>query len=583
MIDYSTEQKEFLISIGKVVLHACPGSGKTTVVARKMIDYLQHWDRPHQGIAALSFTNVASDEIKQQSIELLPEGVSIDTPHFVGTLDSFINHYIFLRFGYLFNEASHRPKIVTKQIVNSYPFWGRECRGKCLSKIEEFEWNADGSLTKNGQMIQCKGKGNHDPQCIQFKKKMISKGQFFQAEVAGLSGILLEMYPEIAKCIASRFPVIILDEAQDSSREQMHIIDLLCKAGLESIFIVGDPDQAIYEWRNADAKCFLEKMNDPEWIHLSLTENRRSSQLICNATHVFSDTYKNKIANKAIGLWADYSKKPILFLYDKNITEGVIIHKYIEECSKSQISLSPDSVAVVTRASVKGENEINNLWKTETTEYLALASFEWTAGNRTKAYLYCEKALFQLSIKDINDIDVSIEYEVSKKMPYSIWRQFVVSILMNLPSANESCCDWLKLCRETIKDALKDDRSVLLKDVKVEEEIKIKTRDKNVKDFDKRPVKTFFKAVTPKEYLYSSIHGVKGKTFDALMLYVPPVRGGNTLTSKFLATGNTDNELMRIAYVAMTRPRKLLVIAMPNRKEDLSIRFPKDVWEYIEL
>ena len=90
MFDFTTEQVEFLESSGKVVLHACPGSGKTTIVARKLANYLQCWNRPHQGIAVLSFTNVASDEIRHQATEMLPEGYCVDDPHFIGTLDSFI-------------------------------------------------------------------------------------------------------------------------------------------------------------------------------------------------------------------------------------------------------------------------------------------------------------------------------------------------------------------------------------------------------------------------------------------------------------------------------------------------------------
>lgn len=104
MFDFTTEQVEFLESSGKVVLHACPGSGKTTIVARKLANYLQCWNRPHQGIAVLSFTNVASDEIRHQATEMLPEGYCVDDPHFIGTLDSFIDNFIFLRFGYLLQK-----------------------------------------------------------------------------------------------------------------------------------------------------------------------------------------------------------------------------------------------------------------------------------------------------------------------------------------------------------------------------------------------------------------------------------------------------------------------------------------------
>jgi ATP-dependent exoDNAse (exonuclease V) beta subunit len=41
-----------------------------------------------------------------------------------------------------------------------------------------------------------------------------------------------------------------------------------------------------------------------------------------------------------------------------------------------------------------------------------------------------------------------------------------------------------------------------------------------------------------------------------------------------------EKELMRIAYVAMTRPRKLLVVAMPNTNMKEYIRFPKEKWDY---
>lgn len=311
MFDFTTEQVEFLESSGKVVLHACPGSGKTTIVARKLANYLQCWNRPHQGIAVLSFTNVASDEIRHQATEMLPEGYCVDDPHFIGTLDSFIDNFIFLRFGYLLQKKPKRPVITSPDVVNSYQFWRKSCYTNCLSHIGDFRWNSNGKLTKNGKDIICTGTQQYAPPCIQFKKRLLEKGLFFQDEVSGLACILLERYPEIAKSIALRFPVIILDEAQDTSEEQMRILDLLCAAGLESMYIVGDPDQAIYEWRNANPESFLEKMHDSEWTQLVLSENFRSSQMICNATYIFSDTNKDKKANNASGPFATYNR-PII-------------------------------------------------------------------------------------------------------------------------------------------------------------------------------------------------------------------------------------------------------------------------------
>lgn len=582
MPDFTTEQIAFLKSSGKVVLHACPGSGKTTVVAQKMIDYLQHWSRPHQGIAVLSFTNVASDEIDRQAAEILPKGYSIDTTHFVGTLDSFIDNYIFLRFGYLILESPKRPIITSPDIINSYKYWRGECYKKCLTRIGDFRWSSNGILTINGSPITCEGKGQFGPPCVQFKKRLLKKGIFFQDEVAGLACILLERYPEVAKCIASRFPVIILDEAQDTSQEQMQILDLLCAAGLESIYIIGDPDQSIYEWRNANPESFLEKMHDSDWTQLFLTKNFRSSQLICNATHVFSDIYKDKAANIASGSCAAYTKKPTLFLYKKDTTEESIIQRFEEECAACNITISPDKVAVVKRGRIHADKCVRDLWKTTETELLARASYEWMSGNRRKAFSYCEKALFQLTIKESKDIDISIEHEISKIMQYSQWRQFVIETLISLPSAMERCDQWVTNCKSVLSETLVGHNMTLLNGASIADAIKIKTRDKDITNFRKEPIKKYFEVKSQYKYTYSSVHGVKGETFDALLLLIQGTRG-NTLTPAFLVNGETDTELMRIAYVAMTRPRKLLVIAMPKSVVKLSIRFPQNVWDYVEL
>ena len=69
----------------------------------------------------------------------------------------------------------------------------------------------------------------------------------------------------LAKAIVERFPVIIIDEAQDISEEQMAVFDLLTEAGIKSIFLVGDPDQAIYEWRNTSPECFKKKIGADSW------------------------------------------------------------------------------------------------------------------------------------------------------------------------------------------------------------------------------------------------------------------------------------------------------------------------------
>lgn len=100
---------------------------------------------------------------------------------------------------------------------------------------------------------------------------LLKKNIIFQNEVASFAYSLLKEYPIIATAIVERFPVIIIDEAQDTSDEQMAVFDLLTDAGIQSIFLVGDPDQAIYEWRNANPECFKKKMELDTWKLIELT------------------------------------------------------------------------------------------------------------------------------------------------------------------------------------------------------------------------------------------------------------------------------------------------------------------------
>ena len=70
----------------------------------------------------------------------------IGSPHFVGTLDSFINNYAFLRFGYLMNnDTRKRPTIIFENNRHIYSK-NKDCY-KC--NINEFHWGT-AKLLKNG-------------------------------------------------------------------------------------------------------------------------------------------------------------------------------------------------------------------------------------------------------------------------------------------------------------------------------------------------------------------------------------------------------------------------------------------------
>lgn len=346
MEELTREQLSFLKAEGRVIVRACPGSGKTYSVATKILAYLDNWDRYHQGVAVLSFTNVASEEIYKKAL-LLNKGIGkLDYPHYIGTVDSFINEFIVLRYGYLKTHDKVRPIIALSDNWKlPYRYWRTECYRKgCVDNIEKFQCGIDNKFYKEKEVVDCElhGKSRLLP-CQQYKEMLTKKNIIFQNEVASFAYRLLNEYPMIATAIVERFPVIIIDEAQDTSEEQMAVFDLLTEAGIKSIFLVGDPDQAIYEWRNASPEYFKKKIGAESWDCIELTGNFRSSQHICNATSWFSATLQGQRTNEAVGDYKDESQKPILLLTNGN-TETEVIDFFLEKCRSMEIEIKSDKI-----------------------------------------------------------------------------------------------------------------------------------------------------------------------------------------------------------------------------------------------
>ena len=112
-------------------------------------------------------------------------------------------------------------------------------------------------------------------------------------------------------------------------------------------------------------------------------------------------------------------------------------------------------------------------------------------------------------------------------------------------------------------------------------EIKIKTRDSKYKDFNQQPIKSFYATSFETDYLSSTIHAVKGRTFDAVLLLI---QSRGKLTSNMINTKPIESEEIRTTYVAMTRAKQMLVVAVPNTVKATSlVRFPTTEWDLIDL
>jgi len=575
------EQIKFLEAEGRVVVKACPGSGKTYTVAKKWLSYISNWNNYHQGVAVLSFTNVASNEIYEKANSMHNCMGKLDYPHFIGTVDSFINEFIVLRYGHLCTADRIRPQIaLTDNWKLPYRWWRTEChRNGCVQNFEQFHYGIDKKFYKGNTPVGCelRGKARELP-CQQYKHILTKKNIVFQNEAAYFAYRLLKKYPTIAQAIVERFPIIIIDEAQDTSEEQMAVFDLLVDAGIKSMFLVGDPDQAIYEWRNAKPECFIRKMDDETWQSIELTGNFRSSQKICSATAHFAASLQEKSCNKAIGEWKDESEKPVLLLTNGNIEDEVIGY-FLEKCKKMGIDINSNNVAVLTRGRIHSETDISGLWKSKEIEYFASAAYEWKYGSRKKACKITSKASFIMIFGEEIEDSLMIQ-KIREYVDDLVWQDFTIDILSDIPDIDLGIADWVKEFTCYYIEIVNKYGFEICTQKDIKDYFKIKSRDKGVPSFKKIPIKHFFEKKNMGEYTRSSIHGVKGESFDAILIYIKSQKG-KTITPKFLTEGDLENELMRVAYVAMTRPKRLLMIAMPGHRSVKEYkRLPCDKWYY---
>lgn len=558
------EQRDAIERSGRFVLRACPGSGKTFTVGLRLADRLLHWEPRHTGIATLSFTNVACAEI-EATLALAGWSRGVRAPHFLGTLDSFIDTFIFLPFGHRVMGCTKRPVLVG---FDGRPWsqtgawaWGK-ANGNCYQNgctLANFSWNLQNEFIDVRPSPPSCELGHRV--CKSMKTRFVKTGHATQTDAAYWAVQILTQFPCIAKALARRFPEIIVDEVQDTSEAQMKVIDLLVEAGLKEVMLVGDPDQAIYEWRQALPELMRAKLAHDDWRPPSaLILNRRSSQAICDVTWAFS-TLGAKSTGQGEG------PAPELWDYDEMNPDGML-DRFLTHCRNHGIDPTPDTAAVLVRGSALRRRLLNlpedNIWPWDddnpATRLLARAAWVHQSMGGREARRTSEAAAIWLVGGDpaqakLCDIVKQDEWAVSIALH---------RLLTSLPSTTLPLGRWVTdACVCVAVWAASTGWSFQVAPeglLRVKNWVMVKSR--RSKEFLGNPVASFFDA--PSQALpitVDTIHSAKGKTFEAVLL---PLSIRGKCTPKQLAEAAKDAEVRRTAYVGMTRPRSILVVGIPT-------------------
>jgi DNA helicase II / ATP-dependent DNA helicase PcrA len=253
---------------------ACPGAGKTRIIVDR------HIKRPvpaRKGRAITSFTRAATATINRRCqadnrLDLT------DHPHFIGTFDTFLWLHLvrpYLKLGRDWQRldswrdapATHRSIKIGQTTIH-------------LADVH-FEPDISGAYSVKlvGPAAYTDPPHGWEVAVRQRREHLSGMGFLTGAELRAAACRHLRQHGDhIATILTAKYEELIVDEAQDCSATDLHILTELHDYGLPLI-LVADPDQAIYDFRGA-ASADLHKLNTRLGIR-EINRNWRSSSTIC--------------------------------------------------------------------------------------------------------------------------------------------------------------------------------------------------------------------------------------------------------------------------------------------------------------
>ena len=558
------EEKSGLFSVA-----ACPGSGKTFTVAARLHRLLSGWRHEHRGIAVASFTNVAWKEIAgylatEFNVHSPPH------PHFLGTLDSFLNTYVFLPFGHLVMPSSARPVLTGPphdhhEPIGSWMHWRNAECNKRGCKLNEFTYDLENNVVRIGfpkMGYRCTVDGRP---CTVRKPEFTKHGRATQSDAVFFSLQVLQKYPVVAQALAHRFPVVIVDEAQDTSVMQMAILDLLIEHGLRELMLVGDPDQAIYEWREAEPSVFLAKSAAWQANSSYLHENWRSSQRLCNATsRMASSAEPMKAVNPDV---ASLELEAQIVSYREVSAISQIVEEFLRSCGEAGISVTE------RHALTRGKDLVNVIapgtlpdrvdpWadSAPNTRPLAHAKYLYDKGQFAGAMRILERA-FVARDGQGGAVDIARLYPSFTELRT---RGRLLTLLDNLPlTVDTSIGKWVALAIRVLQQMPSSPVALPL-GVKRKSE---KCDYPNL-SFDRlfgEPVAT----TAHPGIIAQTVHMAKGTSLDAVLVVLKKKGSSGPNYAKLIGNNVAlcQSEELRIVYVALTRAKRVLWLAVPDGDE----------------
>ena len=338
---------------GHVRIVAGAGSGKTRVLAHRYAFLVNELGIDPGNILCMTFTNKAAQEMKQRISKLVHRGNVND---FVCTIHGFCVKFLreeIFRLGYPKNfiiSDEEDSKMLAKQVMEEYNLdTNTTTVGKFLNEVQKYKARNPYIETI---ILPTAEQPTKDEEYAEIKRYIQLQQKQFMLDfddIINFTIFIMKYYEDALSVWQQKMNYIMVDEVQDCSFSDWAIIRYL-EGYYGNLFIVGDPDQCIYEWRGAIPDSFIDFKTDTDII---LNQNYRSTPNILDVANSIITNNQNRIPKDL------FTKSPkdkiVLHYHGKSETEEAEwIAKQIENLAKNGFDFS--SFAILYRASYISRN-----------------------------------------------------------------------------------------------------------------------------------------------------------------------------------------------------------------------------------
>ena len=293
-------QREAVEAIeGPLLIIAGPGSGKTRVITHRIAYLVRVCGISPYRILAVTFTNKAAKEMKgrlQRLVSTRAEHLTVGTFHaFCASILRRDGKHVGVESNFTIYDDEDQMELLKRAMeeaeVDPRQFTRRAIQG-VISRAKSILVDAHSLALKHESYFE-----ERAARVYERYEELLSRNNAVDFDDLLMKAVLLlQNYPEVLKRYQRRFLHILIDEFQDTNVAQYALSRLLASEH-RNVCVVGDPDQSIYSWRNADIRNILSFQKDyPGSKTVALEENYRSTGMILEAAKELISSNRQRLA-----------------------------------------------------------------------------------------------------------------------------------------------------------------------------------------------------------------------------------------------------------------------------------------------